>query len=254
MKKFFLFPLIFCFYSICFSQTDCSYSQSHIVYAFNNAKNALESNNITHLKFYANKSLEAFERVQSTLGTCKCAEVENHTFESIEKLSKVPPIEKMAEAQYFVGKAKDLAQKIITALDYCTLQDNSSTSAITNYETSDLEKEQLKLKQKQEALLKQQETLNKQLAKQKEEELWIEKQQLISKTNTAISKNIQAYNDILNACKCHTVFPDNTSKQNEKELMTKSVDEIRTYYIKSIKDLTSNYMTMLSTCDNESED
>jgi hypothetical protein len=251
MKKIYLFSFIFCSYVCSFSQTDCSNAQAHIVYAFNNAKNALEANNITHLKFYANKSLDAFERVQSALETCHCESVENYTFESIEKLSKVPPIEKMAEAQYFVGKAKEYAQKIITALDYCTLSDNSTASVVTDYEITDLEKEQLKLKQQQEALKRQQEAIKQQLSKQKKEELLIEKQQLIIKTNAAISKNIQAYNDVLNACQCHTEIPVNTAKQNTDQLMSKSVDEIRTYYIKSIKDLTSNYMNMLSTCDNE---
>jgi hypothetical protein len=251
MKKIYLFSFIFCCFSIGFSQSDCSNAQAHIVYAFNNAKNALEANNITHLKFYANKSLDAFERVQSALETCHCESVENYTFESIEKLSKVPPIEKMAEAQYFVGKAKEYAQKIITALDYCTLSDNSTASVVTDYEITDLEKEQLKLKQQQEALLKQQEVLQRQMAKQEKEELLVEKQQLIIKTNAAISKNIRAYNDVLEACQCHTEIPVNTSKQNTDQLMSKSVNEIKTYYIKSIKDLTSNYMNMLSTCDNE---
>lgn len=255
MKKFCIFPLIFCFYSISYSQSDCSYAQSHIVYAFNNAKNSLKANNITHLKFYANKALESFEKVQSAMETCNCADVENYTLESIERLSKVPPIEKMAEAQYFVGKAKEYAQKIITALDYCTLSDTSTASVVTeNYEITDLEREQLKLKQQQEALKQQQEAIKLQLAKQKKEELLIEKQQLIVKTNAAISKNIKAYNEVLDACQCHSTITDNTPKQNDNQLMSKSVDEIRTYYIKSIKDLTSNYMNMLSTCDNERED
>lgn len=254
MKKISLFAFIFCCFSIGFSQSDCSSAQAHIVYAFNNAKNSLKANNITHLKFYANKALVSFEKVQSALETCNCADVENYTLESIEKLSKVPPIEKMAEAQYFVGKAKEYAQKIITALDYCTLSDTSTASTVTDYEITDLEKEQLKLKQQQEALKQQQEAIKKQLAKQKKEELLIEKQQLIVKTNAAISKNIKAYNEVLDACQCHTTIPDNAPKQSDNQLMSKSVDEIRTYYIKSIKDLTSNYMNMLSTCDNENED
>jgi hypothetical protein len=257
MKKISLFPVIFCCFSIGFSQSDCSNAQSHIVYAFNNAKNALKANNITHLKFYANKALESFEKVQSAMETCNCADVENYTLESIERLSKVPPIDKMAEAQYFVGRAKDYAQKIITALDYCTIPDKSTTSVTTSFDDqdlSDLEKEQLKLKQQQEALLQKQNALKQQMAKQKEEELFIEKQQLIVKSNAAISKNIQAYNELLDACHCNSEVSDGNVKQNDKQLMSKSDDEIRTYYIKSIKDLTSNYMTMLSTCDNERED
>ncbi len=249
MKKIFLFPVIFCVYFLSFSQSGCSDAQAHIVYAFNNAKNALEANNITHLKFYANKTLEAFERVQNVIKTCTCENVENYTYESIEKLSKVPPIETMAEAQYFVGKAKDYAQKIITALDYCTLSDKSTSSGVTDYKITDLEQEQLRLKQQQDVLLKQQEALNQQLAKQKEDDLFIEKQQLIMKTNAAISKNILAYNEVLNACQCNSSISDKTVSKSDDQLISKSVDEIKTYYLKSIQDLTSNYMDMLSTCD-----
>ncbi len=250
MKRTYLFPIIFFVYITSYSQSGCSDAQAHIVYAFNNAKNSLEANNITHLKFYANKALEAFERVQSALSNCNCQNVENYTYESIQKLNKVPAIDKMHDAQYFVGKAKEYAQKIITALDYCTASEQGVTLASYD-ELSDLEKEQLKLKQQQEALQTQQEALKQQLAKQKKEELLIEKQQLIIKSNAAISKNIEAYNELLNACNCNTATQENSTAENEGELILKSVDEIKTYYIKSIKDLTSNYMNMLSTCDNE---
>ena len=255
MKRINLFPIIFCICFYSYSQTGCTDAQAHIVYAFNNAKNSLKANNITHLKFYANKALEAFERVQEALDDCNCAEVEAYTIESIEKLYKVPPIAKMAEAQYFVGKAKENAQKIITALDYCTVSDKGSSvvsvASSDDQDLSELEKEQLKLKQQQEALIKKQNALKQQLAKQKEAELNVEKQQLIVKSNAAISKNIQAYNELLDACHCNTEISDGSVKQNDKELMSKSVDEIKSYYLKSIKDLTSNYMNMLSTCDNE---
>ena len=250
MKRTYIFSIIFFVYFFSYSQSGCSNAQAHIVYAYNNAKNSLDANNITHLKFYANKALEAFERVQSVLGTCDCEGVENYTFESIQKLNKVPAIDKMHDAQYFVGKAKEYAQQIITTLDYCTASEEGVTLASYN-ELSELEKEQLKLKQQQESLQKQQEALKHQLAKQKEEELFIEKQQLIIKSQAAIEKNIEAYNALLSACKCDTAFLDNSKKDNQSELISKSVDEIKTHYIKSIKDLTSNYINMLSTCDSE---
>ena len=253
MKKTYLFPFLFCAYFSCFSQSGCSDAQAHIIYAYNNAKTALEANNLTDLKYYANKALESFKMVQSVLGTCNCENVENYTYESIQKLSKVPDIEKKIDAQYFVAKARDYAQKIITDLDYCTASNQGVTLAQTN-ETSELEKEQQKLKQQQEALLKQQEALKQKLAKQKEEQLFLEKQQLIVKSNAAISKNIEAYNELLSVCNCNTTISENTVEENEGQLISKSVDEIKMYYIKSIKDLTSNYMNMLSTCDSVNED
>lgn len=252
MKKFHILAILI-FTSInCFSQTNCSNAQAHIFYAFNNAKDGLDSNNLTDVKYYGKKTLESFKNVQSVLGTCDCENVENFTYESIQKLSKVAGTEKMSDAKYYVAKAKEYAQKIITILDYCTVSGDSSIRVEINQDLGDLKKEQLKLNQQQEALLVQQEKLKIQLEKQKKEALYIEKQQLIITADMAISKNIEAYNDVLKACQCNNSIPITSIKQNN-ELISKSVDEIKTYYINSIKDLTSNYMTMLNTCDNESE-
>jgi len=252
MKKIYVFPIIFCVYISSFSQSGCSDAQAHIVYAFNNTKLSLEANNMTDLQYYANKALESYKMVQSVLGTCKCENVENYTYESIQKLSKVPNAIKRIDAQYFVAKARDNAQKIITALDLYTASEEGITIS-TNGEVTDLETEQLKLKLQQEALMKQQEALKQKLAEQKEEELFLQKQQLIIKSNAAITKNVEAYKELLNACNC-AMASDNSLNENDGELISKSIDEIKTYYINSIKDLTSNYMHMLSTCDSNNED
>ena len=116
MKRIYLFPFLFCAYISSFSQSGCSDAQAHIIYAYNDAKTSLEANNITDLKYYANKALESFKSVQSALKTCNCENVENYTYESIQKLSKVPNTVKKIDAQYFVAKAKEYAQKIITSL------------------------------------------------------------------------------------------------------------------------------------------
>ncbi len=258
MKIISLFPLLFCTYFISFSQTGCLDAQAHIIYAFNNAKDGLESNNLTDVKYYAQKTLESFKNVQSILRDCDCENVENLTYESIQKLSKVPKTEKMSDAKYYVAKSKDNSQKIITALDYCTVA-NKGTSIVVDEEISPviddklshLEKEQLKLKQQQEALLKQQEALHQKMLKQKEAELRIEKQQLITVSNAALVKNIKANNEVLHVCHCDTSIPDNYIDVNNDELMSKSIDEIRAYYIASSKDLTSSYLDILNTCDSK---
>ena len=202
--------------------------------------------------------MESFKNVQSVLENCDCENVENLTYESIQKLSKVPRTEKMSDAKYFVAKSKDNSQKIITALDYCTVA-NTEKSTVTDEEInpvfddklSHLEKEQLKLKQQQEALLKQQEALHQKMLKQKETDLRIEKQQLITISNAALVKNIKAYNEVLQVCHCGTSIPDNYISISNDQLMSKSIYEIRTYYIASSKDLTSSYLDMLNTCDSK---
>ena len=89
------------------------------------------------------------------------------------------------------------------------------------------------------------------MLKQKEAELRIEKQQLITVSNAALVKNIKANNEVLHVCHCDTSIPDNYIDVNNDELMSKSIDEIRAYYIASSKDLTSSYLDILNTCDSK---
>lgn len=230
-----------------FAQQNCSDAQLHIVYAFNNAKLSLEANNLTHLKHYAEKSLQAFERVNSSLGNCDCTNVADLTYMSIDKLSKVEEQEKMHEAQYFVGKAKKFAQEIITELDHCTIYTSKEEELV---ELSALEREQLKLKQEQEAIKQKQEELKQKLAEQARQEQYLAKEQLIIQTEAALNQNLKAYQDLLEACDCKknvTIAPEKSSKDS---LINKSIRDIRKHYLESFKTLTTDYIATLDDCEN----
>lgn len=247
MKKTYLFFFsLIAISHISFAQNNCTDAQLHIVYAFNNAKLSLEANNLTHLKHYAEKSLEAFKRVDASLTNCDCNNVADLTYMSIDKLSNVEEQEKMHEAQYFVGKAKKFAQEIITELDLCTVYTSKEEELV---ELSALEKEQLKLKQEQEQIRLKQEELKQKLAEQAKQEQFLAKEQLIIQTEAALNQNLKAYQDLLEACDCKknvTIVPEKSSKDS---LINKSIKDIRKHYLESFKSLTTDYMATLDDCE-----
>ncbi|WP_228850896.1 hypothetical protein [Aegicerativicinus sediminis] len=245
MKKTYFFIGCFISFIAAFSQEDCSTAQAHIVYAFSNSKTGLDANNVTHVKYYGNKTLDAFERVQKALKSCDCPDVGEWTYQAIEKLKKLDATEKIADAKYFVGKANAYAQDIITALDLYTAGESSVSNEVTQLDS--IEEEQLRLQQEQEALKKKQEQLKQKLAEQQQLEQSLAKEQLIVKSETALSNSIKAYNDLLSTCDCKkTVEP---KRENKEILKTKSLEEIRKYYISSIKNITSDYIATLDECE-----
>jgi len=244
MKKTYFFIGCFISFFTVFSQEDCSTAQAHIVYALTNAKYGLDANNVTHVKFYGNKTLDAFERVQNALKTCDCPEVGEWTYQAIEKLKKLESAEKIADAKYFVGKAQTYAQDIVAELDRYT-SGNYQTTEVNNLDS--IEEEQLRLQKEQEALKKKQEQLQQKFAEQKQMEQSLAKEQLIIKSENALSNSIKAYNDLLSTCDCNKTVQSKT--ESKEALKMKSIEEIRKYYISSIKSITNDYMATLDECE-----
>lgn len=245
MKKTYFFIGCFMSFLATFSQEDCSSAQAHIVYALTNAKYGLDANNVTHVKFYGNKSLDAFERVEKALKSCNAPDVGEWTYQAIEKLKKLESAEKIADAKYFVGKAQAYAQDIVAELDRYTAGDLGSTTEVAQLDS--IEEEQLRLQQQQEELKKKQQQLQQKLVEQKQAEQSLAKEELIIKSEAALSNSIKAYNDLLTTCDCNkTVQP---KPENKEALKSKSIEEIRKHYITSIKTLTSDYIATLDECE-----
>jgi hypothetical protein len=242
MKKYYLFLFLLL---ICFkfqSQTNCSQANSEINYAYSNVKHSYEANNISHLKEYAFKSLEAFKRAETKLKECGCEVSYNHAYDAMQLLEKVEPAESYEDGRFFVKRARDLAKECIIELDKCTAenQDDNSLSLL-----QDAQKEL----QQQQLLLKQKETeIKLKLAEQKEKELLLKKEEMINQYNSAISSNVTSFNAILKMynSKDEVVIPN----ENSGDLMDKSLEEIKSHYLQNLKGLTNSYLSFLNSCVN----
>ena len=224
-----------------YGQSPCDKANSDLIYAYSNVKTSYNSNNVSHLKYYAHRSLESFERSKKSLTNCGCDKAYDLAYESIELLKKVETAESFEDGRFFVKRVREMAQQSVTELDKCTIP------TAKDQELTSLEIEQARLKQQQEELKLKAEEIKIKLAAQEEAEMKLKKQELINSYNSVIATNIETYNQALKVCDCDKELLKNT--ETDTEISTKSVEEIKQYFIKSLKGLTSNYLTQLDLCD-----
>jgi len=249
MSKNYLFLLFFCasFLNL-FAQSDCSGAQAYIVYALSNSKSALDANNITHAKHYAEKAKESFENVQASLKNCHCDEVDDLVYNAIDYLSKAKPAVKIEDAYYFAKKGRELAEATIQKLDACTVtQDVVATAPLNEADgLASIVLQQEQLKQQQKALEQKQAELNQKIIQKKEQELSLKKETLISKMELTVANNIKTFNDALSACDCNMKV---LSKPiNSADLLSKSIEDIRLWFMDTLEELSSNYTMKLKDC------
>lgn len=230
------------------AQSNCDEANSYIVNAYSHVKDAYEANNISHLKYYANRSLESYKLSKKTLKDCNCESALNLADKSIELLAKVEDAETYEDGRFYVKRARDISKECIIEIDKCSVITNQNDVA-ENTTLSNLQNEQLKLKQQQEALKQKEEEIKKQLALQKEKELTLKKEQLILSYKSAISLNVKTYNESLKICDCnHEIIKNNDHAEN---LATASIKQIKSHYNSSLKTLASSYLEQLNLCKNK---
>ncbi len=248
MKNYYL--LLFLIITLNFNAqtTNCDEANSYLVNAYSHVKDAYEANNTSHLKYYANRSVEAFKLSKKTLKDCGCNTALNLADKSIDLLAKVENTETYEDGRFFVKRARETAKESVIEIDKCSYSNNSDIAkSDENTELSNLQNEQLALKKQQEALKLKEEQIKNKLAQQKEKELTNKKAQLILSYENAIAANIKAYNHALKVCG----YNHNQQKKtiSPTDMSAKSMEAIKSYYIKSLKILASNYMEELNSCD-----
>lgn len=244
MKKhyFFLFSILIS--HVFYAQSACDDANSDLIYAYSHVKTSYNANNISHLKYYANRSLESFERSKPKLKECGCETAYDLAFESAQLLSKVDAAETFEDGRFFVKRARDIAQESVTELDKCTVPTTDAPANNTS-QLSSLQMEQEKLKQQQEELKRRAEEISAKLAQQNEMELKLKKEQMINSYKSAITSNIESYNNALNVCNCSS---SPIKLEDKTDVSQKSLEEIKAYYLNSLKGLTSNYLAQLNSC------
>ncbi|MFD1614310.1 hypothetical protein [Gelatiniphilus marinus] len=247
MKYFYLLLVLATSLKINAQTAGCDEANSYLVNAYSHVKDAYEANNISHLKYYANRSLEAFKLSKKTLKDCGCEPALKLSSKSIDLLAKVENTETYEEGRFFVKRARDVSKKSVIEIDKCAYRNTTSVvEADENTKLSDLQNEQLALKQQQEALELKAQQIKNQLAQQEEKALLFEKEQLAISYKNAIADNIKTYNKTLKICDCN----HKTLKAIDAEIniSDNSIEAIQSHYAKTIKTLTSNYLSQLSLC------
>ncbi|TYA65990.1 AAA family ATPase [Seonamhaeicola marinus] len=248
MKKIhiFLFATVSCLQI--FAQDSCVDADSNLIYAYSNVKDAYDSDNLDHLKYYSKKSLNSFKKAKINLEKCGCDKAYNLAYDGAELLAKVESQDTFEDGRFYVKRAKEIAQNSITALNEFVAQNDVAVNDDGNDELNALQVERERLEQQQKALKQKEAAIAKKLAEQKTQQLVAQKKQLISSFEIVVSDNIKTYNKSLDACNCSDskIEPDVMSTE---ALLEKSIAEIKQSYSKKLKSLASNYISELSDCD-----
>ncbi len=240
MKNYYIFLLILLFSLNLQAQTNCSEADSDMNYAYSHVKSAYDSNNISDLKYFAHRSLEAFKRAKPVLKKCGCEPVHAASSNAIDLLTKVDPAETYEDGRFFVKRAREYAREAIGELDNC------NQISLDEEEMLDLEMEQAQLKQKQLELELKQEELKLKLAEQKQREVRVQKEILITNYETAIASNIKSYNDALRICDCNSRIDDDFNYLEKP--FSKSYNDIKKHYLEIIRKLSEMYVSKLDGC------
>lgn len=240
MKKNYFFLLIFLFVLKINSQTNCLDAQADLNYAYSHVKSSYDSNNHSHLKYYAKRSYDAFVRANELLKDCNCNEAYQYGYEAQKMLHKLPESSSYEDGRFYVKRAKEAAQKAFIAYENCT------KLATEDEALAKLEYEQQKLKEQQEKLKQKEAELKRILNDKKHKELRLKKEKLISESELALDKAIDALNSTLDACECNSNVL--TKPLMEDPMYEKSIEDIKLIYINTMKKLTSDYLSQLNQC------
>ena len=236
--------------------SNCEEANSYLVNAYSHVKDSYDSNNISHLKYYANRSVESFKLSKETLTNCGCEKALNLANKSVDLLVKVEDAETFEDGRFFVKRARGLSKESVIEIDKCSY-DNTTDDVETdtfdtadnseNTELNDLQKEQLKLKQQQEALKQKEAEIKQKLAQQQEKALTLKKEQLSLSYKKAIASNIKTYNETLKVCGCkHDVLK--ADAEND-DISIMSIESINKSYNSKLKALASKYLEQIDLCD-----
>ncbi len=247
MNKHYLFLCALFTYAFTFSQTECADADSNLIYAYSNVKSAYKANNISHLKHYAHKSLQSFEKAKINLTKCGCTKAFDLSYKAAELLAKVEPAKTYEDGRFFVKRAREIAKESITELNKCSISTDEPLNIETentNDDLIDLQKEQAKLEQQKLELKKKEVAIKEKLANQKNKENYLIKVALIKKYKTALNSNIKSFNAILKIYGSDTKIP--LDIEGDTNLTSKSIEGIKVYYLNSTKNMTALYLEKLN--------
>lgn len=228
------------------AQSDCDDANYYLVSAYSHVKTSYEANNISHLKYSANRSVESLKLSKKKLENCDCEKALTLADKAIILLSKVEAAPTYEDGRFFVKQGRDISKESVIEIDKCATSTKIISEPNNTQILSDLEQEQRNLSKQQEALKLKEAEIKMKLAEQKDKEVLLKKEQLILNYKTLIASNIKTYNETLKSCNCnHKPISD---INNSETISSKNIEDIKTHYLENLKTLASNYLTELNAC------
>lgn len=236
---------------------ECEFAYQNASYGFQHAETALEANNVTQLKQYAQRSLEAIQKALQSSTQCGCEAANEAGYDAIENLNKALEKTEYERVRFFVNKGRSNAQEILKSLDIC-----SASPSVNNLDEqeNDIVSQQQQLLEQQRLLEEKQRQLQEQIATQKElqkklamqkaemlkaqKELKLTSEETLSELETLINEFTIAM-----GCKTDGGVTSETFIRSLAELESESLDDTKGFYIAKAKEMASTLMNRLAGCE-----
>ncbi|MDO7135369.1 hypothetical protein [Algibacter lectus] len=248
MKTLLLLPILFLTYAMQ-GQGNCEDASAYLINSYSHVKDAYDSNNISHLQYYSNRSVESIKLSKQNLADCNCQKALDLANQVSDLLVQVESATTNEDGRFYVKRARDLSKQSVIEIDKCAYNNANNIeveeTSTENNALANLQKEQEQLKQQQAALKLKEQEIKQKLAEQQTEALALEKKQLIGKYKLAISSTVKTYNESLKLCNSN-----NKLTATDTDVSQESMETIKAHYISSLKKLASDYVTQLDLCSN----
>ncbi|WP_452231806.1 hypothetical protein [Lacinutrix sp. MEBiC02595] len=208
----------------------------------------IKAYNIIDLKYHADLSKQAIESVIEALEATDCTSALDLSISISTYLDTALLADDLASGRTYLYMAEELIVKTFYEYELCNTltKENNELTQNSNNQLSDLEQQQAKLKQQQAELEQQANEIKRKLAEQQVKKSLLEKEQFITLQDKTIVENIKNYNDLLKTCDCNTTV--NNSTENKITLSSKTIEELKAYYLNKIIRITENHLQLLNTC------
>ncbi|MBQ0734024.1 hypothetical protein [Aquimarina celericrescens] len=236
-------------------------------YAYSHSKKAHGSNNVYHTQEYADKAIEAFEKVENLANQCGCKKANETAYQAKVDMQSSLEQDTYERSRFFAKRAKELGSKLLEELTFCqaNVGDYAYNEEVSIEEENEIEEEnvmaeishevsskQKELEEKRHQLEIEQRELEQQIAEQNRQKAEFEarraaelkEQTLIkSKAENALKKLENALQELSVVLNEESTFESQADYlRSENELKNESLDDTKTFYVNRAKELTQTAM------------
>ncbi len=263
MKKIALILFLSCFVPQINAQNLYDDALTAASYAYSHSKKAHGSNNVYHTQEYADKAIEAFEKVENLAGQCGCKKANETAYQAKVDMQSSLEQDTYERSRFFAKRAKELGSKLLEELTFCqanagSYDDTYTADASTDDEndiadlSNEVSSKQRELEEKRRQLEIEQRKLEQQIAEQNKQKAEFEarraaelkEQTLIkSKAEQALKKLENALQELSVVLNEEATFESQADYlRSETELKNESLDDTKSFYVNRAKELTQTAM------------
>jgi actin-related protein len=262
MKKIALTLFLLCFIFKTNSQNIYDDALTAASYAYAHSKKAHGANNVFHTQEYADKAIEAFQKVEGFADECGCKVANETAYKARVDMESSLEQDTYERSRYFAKRAKELGSELLKQLTSCQANGNNYTDEEIAYEkgeselaqaTLEVANKQKELQQKHQQLKIEQQKLEEQIAEQNRMKAEFEAkrtaelkaQSLIkSKAEVALQKLENALQELSIVLNEESKFESQADDyiRSENDLKNESLDDTKTFYVNRAKELTQTAM------------